>query len=37
LWNGIKDSTKGQVDVIKTAVEETGEAVRKAFVVETAD
>ena len=37
LWNGIKDSTKGQVEVIKTAVEETGDAVRKAFVVETAD
>lgn len=37
LWNGIKDTTKGQVDVIKTAVEESGEAVRKAFTVETAD
>lgn len=37
LWTGIKDTTKGQVDVIKTAVEESGEAVRKAFTVETAD
>jgi len=37
LWGGIKDTTRGQVDVIKTAVEESGEAVRKAFTVETAD
>ena len=37
LWSGIKDSTKGQVEVIKTAVEESGDAVRKAFTVETAD
>jgi len=37
LWTGVKDSTKGQVEVIKTAVEESGEAVRKAFTVETAD
>ena len=37
LWTGVKDSTRGQVDVIKTAVEETGVAVRKAFTVETAD
>ncbi len=37
LWTGIKDSTKGQVDVLKTAAEESGQAVRKAFTVETAD
>ena len=37
LWSGIKESTQGQVDVIKTAVEESGAAVRKAFTVETAD
>jgi len=37
LWTGIKDSTRSQVDVIKSAVEETGEAVRKAFTAETAD
>ena len=37
LWNGIKDSTKGQVEVIKTAAQESGEAMRKAFAVETAD
>lgn len=37
LWSGIKDTTRGQVDVIKTAVEESGEAMRKAFTVETAD
>lgn len=37
LWTGIKDTTRGQVDVIKTAVEESGEAMRKAFTVETAD
>jgi hypothetical protein len=37
LWTGIKDTTRGQVDMLKTAVEETGVAVRKAFTVETAD
>ncbi|MFN3239805.1 MAG: phasin family protein [Pseudomonadales bacterium] len=37
LWTGIKDSTRGQVDVLKSAVEESGEAVRKAFTAETAD
>jgi hypothetical protein len=37
LWTGVKDTTRGQVDMLKTAVEETGVAVRKAFTVETAD
>lgn len=37
LWDGFKTSTQGQVEVLKTAVEESGEAVRKAFTVETAD
>lgn len=37
LWTGIKDTTRGQVEVIKTAAEESGQAVRKAFTVETAD
>ncbi|MFT7687750.1 MAG: hypothetical protein ACI9FB_003107 [Candidatus Azotimanducaceae bacterium] len=37
LWTGVKDSTKTQTGIIKNAVEETGEAVRKVFTVESED
>ncbi len=37
LWTGIKESTRTQVEVLRTAAEETTGAVRKAFAVETTD
>ena len=31
LWTNIKESTQSQAGILKSAVEETGEAVRKVF------
>jgi hypothetical protein len=36
LWNGIKESTQSQAGILKSAVEETGTAVRKVFTPEAA-
>jgi len=35
LWSNIKESTQSQAGILKSAVEETGEAVRKAFTAES--
>ena len=37
LWSGFKDATTEQAGIVKTAVTETGEAVRKVFSPEVAD
>ena len=37
LWTGVKDATTTQTSIIKNAVEETGEALRKVFTVESED
>ena len=34
LWSNIKESTQSQAGILKSAVEETGEAVRKVFTAE---
>ena len=36
LWSGIKASTQSQAGILKSAVEETGTAVRKVFTTEAA-
>ena len=36
LWSGIKASTQSQAAILKSAVEETGTAVRKVFTTEAA-
>jgi hypothetical protein len=35
LWTNIKESTQSQASILKSAAEETGEAVRKVFTAET--
>ena len=35
LWNGVKEATRVQADVVKSAVEETGEAVRNVFATQS--
>jgi predicted metal-binding protein len=35
LWSNIKESTQSQASILKAAVEETGEAVRKVFTAES--
>ncbi|MFT6754187.1 MAG: hypothetical protein ACJA2O_004390 [Candidatus Azotimanducaceae bacterium] len=37
LWTGVKDATTTQTGIIKNAVEETGEALRKVFTVASED
>lgn len=37
LWNGVKKTTKGQAEILRTAIEETGEAVRKVYTVQADD
>ena len=34
LWTNIKESTQSQAGILKSAVEETGEAVRKVFATD---
>ena len=31
LWNGVREATQTQTEILKSAVEETGEAVRKVM------
>ena len=35
LWSNIKESTQSQAGILKSAAEETGEAVRKVFTTES--
>jgi hypothetical protein len=35
LWSNIKESTQSQANILKSAAEETGEAVRKVFTAES--
>ena len=35
LWNNVKEATQVQSEILKSAVEETGEAVRKVFATES--
>ena len=35
FWTGVKEASKTQGGIIKTAVSETGEAARKVFTVES--
>jgi hypothetical protein len=35
LWSNIKESTQSQAGILKSAAEETGEAVRKVFTAES--
>lgn len=37
LWSTIKDSTQSQAGILRSAVEETGEAVRKVFTPDAAE
>ena len=37
LWNGIRETTTAQSEILKTATDETGEAFRKIYTDESDD